>query len=269
MPFRSGVSFSTIEGAADSLPGHLNGEVFVTPTSHFAYYAGKGMDHIRLEGSWERLQPRLNGPLGEQLFDHYGDPNNPLRNPVSLVKHYLDQAHAHGLKVILDLCHNYGERWVGYDGSWGRKSKAQLGSSAVPISARNGLTRRRRISTTIVTMPTAKSNSGYPSTGLLLRGGESRTPGGDAARRRGHRPSSLSCLASTGAGAPVIRSRAFWFLGNAITSRMFAVPDRIIAIRSSPIAMPPCGGAPYFSASSRKPNRARACSSLMPSTRNA
>lgn len=135
MPFRSGVSFSTIEGAADSLPGHLNGEVFVTPTSHFAYYAGKGMDHIRLEGSWERLQPRLNGPLGEQLFDHYGDPNNPLRNPVSLVKHYLDQAHAHGLKVILDLCHNYGERWVGYDGSWGRKSKAQLGSNAVPISA--------------------------------------------------------------------------------------------------------------------------------------
>lgn len=135
MPFRSGVSFSTIEGAADSLPGHLAGEVFVTPTSHFAYYAGKGMDHIRLEASWERLQPRLNGPLGEQLLDHYADANNPLRNPVALVKHYLDQAEAHGLKVILDLCHNYGERWVGYDGSWARKSKAQLGSNAVPISA--------------------------------------------------------------------------------------------------------------------------------------
>ena len=133
--FRSGVSFSTIEGAGDVLPGHLNGQVFVTPASHFAYYAGKGMDHIRLEGSWERLQPRINGTLGEQLFDHYADANNPLRNPVALVRHYLDQAQANGLKVILDLCHNYGERYVGYTGNWANKSKAQLGSAQVPISA--------------------------------------------------------------------------------------------------------------------------------------
>ncbi len=133
--FRSGVSFSTIEGAPDVLPGYLNGQVFVTPASHFAYYAGKGMDHIRLEGSWERLQPRINGALGEQLLDHYADAGNPLRNPVALVRHYLDQAQANGLKVILDLCHNYGERWVGYAGSWASKSKAQLGSAQVPIAA--------------------------------------------------------------------------------------------------------------------------------------
>ena len=73
-------------------------------------------------------------------------------------------------------------------------------------------------------------------------------------------PNSLSCFASTGAGAPVIRSRAFWFFGNAITSRMLVVPASIIAKRSRPRAMPPCGGAPNFSASSRKPKR---CSGLL------
>jgi len=124
-----------MEGTPDNLPGKLGGEVFVTPDAHFSYYAQKGMDHIRLEGSWERLQPRVNGALGEQLLDHYNDPNNPLRNPVNLVKHYLDLAAANNLKVILDLCHNYGQRYVGYNGNWNSKSKAQLGSSDVPISA--------------------------------------------------------------------------------------------------------------------------------------
>jgi endoglucanase len=133
--FARGVSLSTIEGTPDTLPGHLNGEVFVTPVSHFAYYASVGMDHVRLEASWERMQPRVNGELGEQLLDHYADPNNPLRNPVNLVKYYLDTAQKNNLKVILDLCHNYGERYVGYDGSWAKKSKAQLGSAQVPIAA--------------------------------------------------------------------------------------------------------------------------------------
>ncbi len=54
-----------------------------------------------------------------------------------------------------------------------------------------------------------------------------------------HSPSSLSCLASTAAGAPVMRSRAFWFLGKAMTSRMLAVRASIMAQRSSPRAMPP------------------------------
>ncbi|UIJ43986.1 glycoside hydrolase family 5 protein [Sphingomonas cannabina] len=133
--FRYGVNFASLEGTPDTLPGRLNGEVFVTPDSHFSYYKSKGMDHIRLQGAWERLQPRTFGELGEQLLDHYADPNNPLRNTVNLVRHYLDRAQANGLKVFLDLCHNYGSRWVGYNGSWSAKSKAQLGSSQVPISA--------------------------------------------------------------------------------------------------------------------------------------
>jgi endoglucanase len=130
-----GVNFASLEGSPDTLPGRLAGEVFVTPDAHFSYYKSKGMDHIRLQGVWERLQPRLYGDLGEQLLDHYNDANNPLRNPVNLVTHYLDLAQANGLKVILDLCHNYGERYVGYNGSWSAKSKAQLGSGQVPVAA--------------------------------------------------------------------------------------------------------------------------------------
>ncbi|MGN6375854.1 MAG: glycoside hydrolase family 5 protein [Sphingomonas sp.] len=133
--FRRGFNLSSMEGAPDALPGHLGGEVFVTPDNHFSYYAGVGMDHIRLQGVWERLQPRLYGSLGEQLLDHYDDPNNPLRNPVNLVKHYLDLAQKNGLRVILDLAHNYGRRYIGYNGSWGSKTGVELGSAQLPVDA--------------------------------------------------------------------------------------------------------------------------------------
>ena len=68
-------------------------------------------------------------------------------------------------------------------------------------------------------------------------------------------PRSFNCRLSTGAGAPVIRSRPLWFLGKAITSRMFVVPASIMVKRSKPRAMPPCGGAPNLRASSKKPKR--------------
>ena len=55
-------------------------------------------------------------------------------------------------------------------------------------------------------------------------------------------------------GASVSRSAAVCVFGNAMTSRMLSVPAMSITMRSRPNAMPPCGGAPNFSASSRKPN---------------
>src|SRR6266487_7003084 len=61
---------------------------------------------------------------------------------------------------------------------------------------------------------------------------------------------SRNCFAVTGAGASVIRSAPLAVLGNAITSRMLGVPQRIAQRRSKPSAMPPCGGAPYLNASS-------------------
>ena len=133
--FNHGVAMTTLEGTPNTLPGDLNGAVFITPDNHFSYYKSKGLDHIRLEGAWERLQPRLYGALGEQLLDAPNDPNNPLRNPVALVTHDLDRAKANNLKVILDLCHNYGRRYIGYNGSWANKTQVVLGSDQCPIDA--------------------------------------------------------------------------------------------------------------------------------------
>src|SRR3546814_2131544 len=77
---------------------------------------------------------------------------------------------------------------------------------------------------------------------------------------------SASCLSGIGDGAPVIRHCAVVVLGKAITSRIDSVPAISAAMRSMPKAMPPCGGAPYLSASSRKPNFASASSAPMPSS---
>src|SRR5690606_26028364 len=79
---------------------------------------------------------------------------------------------------------------------------------------------------------------------------------------------SASCLSGIGDGAPVIRHWPVVVLGKAITSRIDSVPAISAAMRSMPKAMPPCGGAPYFSASSRKPNLACASSAPMPSSSN-
>ena len=45
-----------------------------------------------------------------------------------------------------------------------------------------------------------------------------------------------------------------WVFGKAMTSRMFVWPAKIIAQRSMPSAIPPCGGAPYSNASRTAPN---------------
>ena len=128
-----GIAFIGLEGTHQNLPGRFMSEVYLSPDSHLRYYADRGMDHFRIEGIWERLQPRLKGALGEQLLD--GDGNEPLRNPVNFVRHELDRAQENGLKVILDLNHNYGRRYVGYNGNWNTKHEAELGSAEVPIDA--------------------------------------------------------------------------------------------------------------------------------------
>ena len=73
--------------------------------------------------------------------------------------------------------------------------------------------------------------------------------------RRACTPTSASCAVSTAAGAPVSGSEPEAVFGNAITSRIESRLARIATIRSMPSASPPCGGAPYLSASSRKPKR--------------
>src|SRR5215472_4317204 len=78
-------------------------------------------------------------------------------------------------------------------------------------------------------------------------------------------PSSFNWRSGTVEGASHIRSVPRAVLGKGITSRMEVSPARIITRRSRPSAIPPCGGAPYSSASSRNPNRLFASSSLNPS----
>ena len=62
---------------------------------------------------------------------------------------------------------------------------------------------------------------------------------------------SLSCFGSTKSGAPLIKSVAFCVFGNAITSLIDSAPAKIDAILSTPKAIPPCGGVPYFNASTK------------------
>ena len=50
------------------------------------------------------------------------------------------------------------------------------------------------------------------------------------------------------------RSSARWFIGKSVTSRRFSSPQSSMTMRSTPGAMPPCGGAPYCSARSMPPN---------------
>ena len=71
---------------------------------------------------------------------------------------------------------------------------------------------------------------------------------------RRDRPRSLSCFSSTSEGASTIRQVAFWVFGNAMTSLISSSPKSNVTILSSPNAKPPCGGAPYWSASSKNPN---------------
>src|ERR671915_1707792 len=81
-------------------------------------------------------------------------------------------------------------------------------------------------------------------------------------------PSSLSWRSSTCAGAPVSGSAPLAAFGKAITSRIDSRPASRATMRSIPNAIPPCGGAPYVNASSRKPKRAFASSGPIPSASN-
>ena len=55
---------------------------------------------------------------------------------------------------------------------------------------------------------------------------------------------SASCFGSTADGASIIRSCAFLFIGNGMTSRMESSPASSMTMRSTPGAIPAWGGAP-------------------------
>ncbi len=90
----------------------------------FDYLAAHGIELVRLPFRWERLQPRLGGPLD--------------RAELRRLKAAVARAGAAGLKVILDL-HNYGGYYL-YDGTQG--VRRTIGSPQLPIRRFADLWRR-------------------------------------------------------------------------------------------------------------------------------
>ncbi len=102
-----GVNLSGAEGGP--IPGRA-GVDYVFPTAdEIRHMASLGFDAIRLPVRWERLQPRVSGPLDEAELGRLGAT--------------LDAARTAKLAVVLDL-HNYG-----YDGP------DRLGTPALPSAA--------------------------------------------------------------------------------------------------------------------------------------
>jgi hypothetical protein len=89
----SGGEFGVDAGFSNSNPGVLGTDYHYDSTATFRYLASKGVKIVRLPFRWERLQPRLYGPLSQAAVD-------ALRDAVA-------RANGAGLKVILDM-HNYG-----------------------------------------------------------------------------------------------------------------------------------------------------------------
>ncbi|MET0238397.1 MAG: cellulase family glycosylhydrolase, partial [Sphingobium sp.] len=106
-PLSVGVNISGAENGLMS--GGKTGADFFPTQKEIAYFAGKGMDNIRVPISWELLQPSLNGSLSTSYVEK-------LHAVVSYAKSL-------GLEVIIDL-HNYGM----YNGNL-------IGSAQVPTSA--------------------------------------------------------------------------------------------------------------------------------------
>ncbi|ETC90424.1 glycoside hydrolase family 5 protein [Xanthomonas hortorum] len=94
----AGVNLSGAEFASSKKPGILNKDYMYPATSDYTYFAGVGMNTIRLPILWERLQPSARGEL---------DPAQ-----LALVQQAVARAKASGMYLVLDI-HNYA-KYNGY-----------------------------------------------------------------------------------------------------------------------------------------------------------
>src|SRR5437763_13029761 len=126
-----------------------------------------------------------------------------------------------------------------------RIDKHRQGHRTAIERGRNSLLNRKKfpVLREFALPPPAPPSFPPPLAGEGWGGGIFRYPrfGGGRSRRR---CSSRRRSGRTGAGAPIIRSRACWFIGKTMTSRMFGVSAKSMTMRSMPGARPPCGGAP-------------------------
>ncbi|HYG06798.1 MAG TPA: glycoside hydrolase family 5 protein [Stenotrophomonas sp.] len=102
----AGVNLAGAEFNSSKRPGTLFKDYTYPAAGDYAYFAGKGMNIVRLPFLWERLQPQPKGELDA--------------TQLQLIRKGVDQAKAQNLHVILDV-HNYAK----YNG-------ARLGTDASP-----------------------------------------------------------------------------------------------------------------------------------------
>ncbi|XEA93146.1 glycoside hydrolase family 5 protein [Xanthomonas sp. DAR 80977] len=112
----AGVNLSGAEISSSKKPGVLNADYVYPRDADYAYFAGKGMNIVRLPVLWERLQPRAQGPLDTAQL--------------ALIKAAAKQAKAQRMHLIVDI-HNYASY---YDN--------KIGSAAVPIKTFSDLWQR-------------------------------------------------------------------------------------------------------------------------------
>ncbi|AJQ85744.1 glycoside hydrolase family 5 protein [Xanthomonas oryzae] len=112
----AGVNLSGAEFASSQKPGVLNKDYTYPASSDYTYFAGVGMNTIRLPILWERLQPTARGKL---------DPTQ-----LALLQQAVARAKAAGMYLVIDL-HNYA-KYYGY----------KIGSPEVPVSTFTDVWRR-------------------------------------------------------------------------------------------------------------------------------
>ncbi len=98
--------------------GWFNGavEMKFPDVSYITYYRDAGMNAIRLPLYWEEMQPILDSSLNDRYLQH--------------TREFLDNAHAQGMKVLIDL-HNYA-----------RYRNVLIGTGNVPITSFSGFWKR-------------------------------------------------------------------------------------------------------------------------------
>ncbi|HEV7823610.1 MAG TPA: cellulase family glycosylhydrolase [Mycobacteriales bacterium] len=127
----AGGAFGTSEDGgreySNAAPGRYGVDYHYDDAATYSHLGSRGLDIVRIAVTWERLQPRLGGPLAAAELTR-------LRAAV-------DAAGNAGLGVVLDL-HNYGAYWVhrGHGAV-----PLTLGSPALPATALADLWRRTAV----------------------------------------------------------------------------------------------------------------------------
>jgi hypothetical protein len=121
----AGGSFAQGTGATSTYsnanPGTYGTDYFYDDQATFNYLKSRGVDVVRIDFTWERIQPTLNGALDTAELQRLTD--------------VVNRAGTAGLKVILDM-HNFGAYYL-TDGSQGVRTT--IGEGAVTQAAFNNV----------------------------------------------------------------------------------------------------------------------------------